>query len=306
MITGCVGFYDPGDYSYTPSKEAIKEQRIKDSIKVYIQARSPMGYNYKSLEFGEVFVIKDEEIKKLDKLLEEKNYLPFRKDEYGSEYDKKEKDLLEAIDQQKEYLKENNIYPWYEVNHLYAFENVISDSAIVYEFDFEVYPNYDIKDVHKKMDLTLDPKRYKMLKYFLAQNPVYETNDWMYNEEKNSEFYTAAYAALDAPSDYKDKLMLTIIDMTQYIYDKDAFDENDFAKKQMLRWEKENVEEQLKTISISQLNTVIDTLDEQPILTGYTMRHDFYTENIDDLRRFEFEFDLNYVITRITEKKVEE
>lgn len=305
-MSGCVGFYVPEDYTYTPSKEAVKEQKVHDSIMKYVQERSPSGYNYKSLEFGEVYVIKDDEIKKLDQLIEEKNYLPFKKDEYGDQYEKKEKELQEKIDQQKKYLKDNKIYPWYEVNHLYAFENVISDSAIVYEFDFELYPNYTVKDVHKKMDLTLDPKRYKMFKYFLAQSPVYETNDWMYNEQKNNEFYTAAYAALENESDYKDKLLLTIIDMTQYIYDKDSFDENDFAKKQMLRWEKEKTQDDMKTISISQLGNTMDTINGQAILVGYKMKHDFYTESIEEIRRFEFDFDLNYVIVRVTEIKVEE
>ncbi|MCB9189666.1 MAG: hypothetical protein H6599_10355 [Flavobacteriales bacterium] len=299
-----MGFYVTEDTSGVEPEALKKEERVQDSIKAYIQLRTPSGYSYKSLEFGELYVIKDPEIKKLDHFIEELNYLPFKEEELGTGYEKAKKDLEDKITAQEEYLKKNKIYPWYEVNHLYALENVISDSAIVYEFDFEVYPNYKIKDVHRKMEVSLDAKRYKMLKYFLAESPVYETNDWQYNERMNSEFYSAALSALASETDYKDKLLITIIDMTQYIYEKDSFDENDFAKKQMLRWEKENLNEDLKTISMSQLNASIDTIEGSPIITGYSMTHDVYTESLDDKKRFNYYYDLNYVIVKVIEQKL--
>ncbi len=306
FLTGCIGFYVPEGYEEVDTEAVIKEARIQDTIKHYVQGKSPMGYNYKSLEFGDVYVIKDEEIKKLDDLLEQKNYLPFKEDELGADYEKTEKNLQAKIDKQKAYLKENNIYPWYEVNHLYAFEHVISDSAIIHEFDFEVYPNYRVKDVHKKMGVSLDAKQYKFFKHFLNQEPVYKGSDWQWEEEMNSEFYAAAFSALENEEYYKDKLLLTIIDMTGYIKEKNNFDENDFAKIQLLKWEKQFLDVTPKTISISQLKSTIDTLEGNPVLTGYTMNHDFYTESIDDKRRFEFYFDLNYVILRVTEQKVNE
>lgn len=307
FFTGCIGFYPPTDPSFEfNAKQDIKEQRIQDSIEKYILERTPPGYHYNSLEFGDLYVIKDAEIKKLDKLIEEMNYLPLEADKYSQEeFQKKEKKLQEDIDTQKQLLKEKKIYPWYEINHLYALENLINDSVLVYEFDFEIYPNYSVKDVHSKMSISMDAKRYKMLKFFLNQSPVYSTGDWMYNEKMNNEFYTAALAALGSETEYKDKLLLTIVDMTQYIYDRNEFDENDFAKKQMLRWEKENVQEQLKTISMSKLKSTIDTLDGQPVLTGYVMTHDVYTESIDNKKRFSFSFDLNYVITKVTEQNKE-
>lgn len=304
FLTGCVGFYVPDDYNYIPSNEEVKDIRIQDSIKQYVQERSPMGYSYHDLEFGELYVIKDDEIKKLDKLIQEKNQLPLKADEYGAEYASVEQKLQQEIDAQKAFLKKNNIYPWYEINHLYAFENLASDSAIVYEFDFEVYPNYQIKDVHKKMALTLDPDRYKTLQYFLEQKPVYESSDWQWQEMKNSEFYNAAFSALENESDYKDKLLITIIDMTDYIRKRNSFDENDFAKKQIFNWEKNYIDQPLKTISISQLKSEIDTLDNQAILTGYSMTHDVYTEHLDDKTRFKYFFDLNYVITQVVEQKL--
>ena len=58
---------------------------MKDSIESYIQGRTPAGYHYNSLEFGELYVIKDEEIKKLDKLIEEMNYLPLQADKNSEE-----------------------------------------------------------------------------------------------------------------------------------------------------------------------------------------------------------------------------
>jgi DNA polymerase III delta prime subunit len=294
------------DYIPIDNKAALKEERVQDTLSAYIIERTPVGYSYSSLEFGDVYVIKDEEIKKLDKLIEEKNQLPLQKESLGDGYAAAEKEIQEKIDAQKKHLKDNNIYPWYEVNHLYAMESVVSDSALIYEFDFEIYPNYTVKDVHKKMGLSLDPKRYKYFKYFLDQKPVYKSGDWEWEETKNSEFYTAAFAALENEQDYKDKLLLTIIDMTKYIKEKNSFDENDFAKKQMLRWEKDNVQGQLKTISISKLKSSIDTLDGVAMLMGYYMNHDVYTDSIQDKTRFSYSFDLNYVITKVTEQKLGE
>lgn len=306
FLTGCVGFYMPEDYDQSYTEAAIKEERIHDSIEHYVQGKGPVGYNYKSLEFGELYVIKDDEIKKLDKLIEEKNQLPLKVDQYGSDYNKIEKELQEKIDKQKAYLKENKIYPWYEVNHLYAFENLINDSAIIYEFDFEMYPNYTVKDVHMKMTLTIDAKQYKTLKYFLDQKPVYDSEDWEWEQSKNREFYNAAFTALENETVYKDKLLLTLIRMTDYIKSRNDFDESDFAKKEILKWEKDNVSDQLKTISISQLKSDMDTVDNQVVLVGYHMEHEVYTESIKDKTRYDYYFDLNYVITRVTEEKLSE
>lgn len=294
----------PEDYDHSYSEGVVKEVKIHDSIKHYVQGKTPVGYNYRSLEFGELFVIKDRATERLDELIEEKNQLPLKAEQYGSEYEKVEKELDDKIEKQKAYLKENNIYPWYEVNHLYAFENLINDSAIINEFDFEVYPNYTVKDVHFKMSLSISPKQYKTLRYFLDQKPVYESEDWEWKERKNNEFYSAAFAALENESDYKDKLLLTLINMTDYIKKRNDFDESDFAKKEMLHWEKENVSEQLKTISISQLKSDIDTIDDKAILVGYHMDHEVYTSSIDDKTKFQYYFDLNYVITRVIEQKL--
>lgn len=301
-LSGCLGFYVTEQYHIESSEAIEKEGKVQDTIESYVQGKSPTGYNYKSLEFGDLYVIKDEEIKKLDELIEEKNQLPLKAGQYGAKLDSVEKSLDDKIEKQKQHLKENNIYPWYEVNHLYAFENIVNDSAMIYEFDFEVYPNYEIKDVHKKLGVTLGPKRYKIFKYFLDQKPVYDSDDWAWQESKNSDFYAAAYAALDNEVNYKDKLLLTIIDMTQYIKSNNSFEENDFAKKQVLKWESENIQESLKTLNLSKLKNSIDTLDGEPILSGYLMTHDVFIDTPENKKKFKFYFDLNYVIIKVLEE----
>lgn len=303
LFQGCVGFYEPTDYNYDQKEAENKEERIQDSIENYLRFKMPSGFNYQPYDFGDVFVIKDPEIKKLDQLIETKNYLPLKAEQTGENIDAQMAEIEKKIEAQKTYLKENNIYPTYEVNHIYAMEHITSDSALINELDVELYPNYRVKDLHLKMSVMLNGARYKVFKSFINQDPVYDSGDWSWDSEKNSDFYTAAFAALENETDYKDKLLVTILDMSDYIKSHRSFDDNDFAKTQALRWEKEFLTEDYKTLRIDKLENTIDTMDQQPLLVGYSLLHEVYLEKPDSTHKFVFSFDLNYVITKVIEER---
>lgn len=303
FLTGCVGFYEPTSYDYSASQDKERDEKVRDSVKHYLQSKTPIGFNYEPYEFGELLVEKSEEIKKLDQLIEQKNRLPLKADELGSSYDAKLKELDDKIKAQKEYLKSNNIYPVYKINHIYALENITSDSAMINELDLELYPNYSVKDVHLKMQVALNKARYKTFKYFIRQEPVYESDDWSWQNDKNNTFYSAAFEALNNEQDYKGRLLVTILDMTDYIKQHNDFDENDFAKEQVFIWESENLSTAYRTYQIGKLQNDIDTINSQPIMIGYELTHEVFETNPDSIHKFVYSFDLNYVITRVIESK---
>lgn len=304
LLSSCVGFYTDTNYDAQGAKEEEKKERVIDSLKSYVSSKTPPGYSYKSFAFGELYVIKDEEIKKLENLIDQRNKLEYEEAKYGSEWEKVKSEADQKVTNQKKYLKENNIFPWYEINHLYSYENVVNDSALIYEFDFEIYPNYKVKDVHQKMMVPLSPKKYRTFQFFMEQKPVYDSEDWQWENRMNQEFYNAALTALDNETEYKNELLLTILDMTDFIKENNKFDENDFAKKQMFQWENLNMPNNYKTVKIIQLRDHIDTINGQPILTGYNLERQVYESSPDSLILLNYEFDLNYVIVRVTEEKI--
>lgn len=78
LFQGCVGFYEPADYNYEQKEVENKEERIQDSIENYLRFKMPSGFNYQPYDFGDVFAIKDPEIKKLDQLIETKKLSSFK------------------------------------------------------------------------------------------------------------------------------------------------------------------------------------------------------------------------------------
>lgn len=300
-LNACLGNYPTSTPTSSNVSKISKEEKVKEGVSNHVKiAFASMG-SYKNFKFGELFMLKPKEILELDEMIEKKNQMPLQYELYGDSLEQ----VIEAQDVKiafkKQEIQDNGIYPWYEINHIFAIQPVTGDSATVYEYDFEVYPNYTIKEAHQNMMLPLSKKEYSTFKIFMNQSPVYESSDYGWANEMNSSFYTTCYAALDNEKEYKGELLKTIIRMTDYIRSNNQFNEKDFTLKVVQEWEKVNLPEIVSVGKYEKLAPFISKVDEVDVITGYQLNHILKEDSVSK-SGYSFLFDLNFVLTSVKEK----
>ncbi len=288
----------------TPTKAKInKPTKVKETINNHVYSVFQDKGSLTGYQFGELYFFKPQEIKDLDKLIEEKNNLPNLVGDYNEELDEKLEIQEKKIAKQKKKLKDENIFPWYEQRWIFAV-TFLNDSTQLYEYNFEVYPNYKIKDVKEQMSVHLSKSELSTFEYFINQNPLFESDtDYRWANEMNAKMYDQLFAALEAEKDHKSELLKTILNMVTYIQKKNSFDENNYTKEFVIKWEKENLKNyediiSLKRTPLQQITTNIDDID---VLTGYQIKHSFVRSGSSDVKVLIFNFDLNFVLLNAIE-----
>ncbi len=305
VLNSCLGYasaYENSTKESSPSKEDKVKKAISDHI---LKVFSEKGA-YKNYLYGELFVLKPKEILELDQLIDEKNKLPLRTDELGKKYDSVMQAQEVKIAFKKQEIKDNKIYPWYEISHLFAIVPLKKeDSVSVYELDFEIYPNYTIKDVHQKMLLLLSNDEYLVFKAFMNQDPLYQTNNYSYDYDMNNAFYSQSIAAIESEEDYKGELIRTILDIMIYIKKNNAFDEDAFMLEKVIRSEPKFINPEYKVVDYSKPSPILSQIDNNEVITGYEIKVNCKDEINDGNFVYLFQFDLNFVLTSVTREIIE-
>ena len=297
MLTGCLGNYPVVTSTTSNVEKKTKEEKVKESISNHLTTSFAEYGEYKNFQFGELFMYKPKEIKELDELISVKNNLPIKQ---NADLDNLDAELAAQdtkIEAKKLEIKEKKIYPWYEVNHIFAIIPKDGDSTTVYEYDFEVYPNYSIKDVHQKMILKLSPKEFKSFKRFFNQDPVYESEDYYWASNMNNTFYVQCFSAIENEDEYTGELIRTILKMSEYIRSNNEFKEGDFTLKLAKEWVFFHLKPALNIGEYSELTPVIETYEGKDIITGYEINHTY--SEAEKENKITFYFDLNFVLIRI-------
>lgn len=298
LFTSCLGNY-PTINTTTPSAKS-KEESVKECVTNHIKKSFEGQGTYKNFKFGELYVLKPAEIIELDKLIDFKNQLPLKSAQYGDKLDSVTNAQDVKIAFKKQEIKDKNLFPWYEIDHIFSLVPNSGDSVILYEFNFEVFPNYTVKEVHQKMSVVLTKKEYKTFEYFFRQSPVYESDNYSWDYEMNNAFYAQCFAAIEAEEDNKADLIKTIIAMTDYIVLNNQFDEKDFTKQSVKNWEKDNLDSNYSFGSYDALTPVLVNVDGQEVIAGYEILHHLKKQEEEVV--LVFSFDLNFVLTTVLEK----
>lgn len=301
----CLGYSNAYENTTTESSVS-KEEKVKKAISDHILKVFSEKGAYKNYLFGELYVLKPKEILELDKLIDQKNKLPLKTDELGNKYDSVMAAQEVKIAFKKQEIKDNRIYPWYEISHLFAIIPLKKqDSVSIYELDFEIYPNYTIKDIHQKMMLKLSDDEYIVFKAFMDQDPLYKSNNYSYDFDMNNAFYSKSLAAIEAEEEYKDELIRTILDMMIYIKKNNKFDEDAFTLEKIIRSERKFINPEFKVVDYGNLTPVLSLIENVDVVTGYetivTCKDEI--DNIDII--YKFQFDLNFVLTSVNREILE-
>jgi hypothetical protein len=296
LFIGCLGNYPVSTSTTSNVTKISKEDKVKEGVSNHVKTSFAKIGAYKNVQFGELFLLKPKEILELDEMIEIKNQLPLQREIYGD-------NLQNVIDSQdikiaykKQEIQDKHIYPWYEINHLFAIVPVEKDSVGVYEYDFEVYPNYTIREAHQKLAVQLSKTQFKTFEKFMNKTPVYESEDYNWAYEMNSKFYTQCLAALEEENDYKDELLKTILNMMNYITVHNEFNEKDFALKVAKKWELLNMNTSLDDGEYSELSPLLSSIDDVEVISGYQIVRKFNDSTKDP---YIFIFDLNFVLISV-------
>jgi hypothetical protein len=297
LLNSCLMNYPV--YNSTAPTKPTKQETIQLNISNYTTSKFIEKGTYKSFQFGELFVTKPAEIKQLDDLIEIRNTLPLMEEHYGDKLDSiitKQDALIEA---KKSEIKTKNIYPIYEMSHLFSI-SVSKDLFEIYEFDYSLYPNYTVKDVKQLMFLELTNKEYQLFLHLSNQRPLFTSNPSL-----DPIFYTQFFTALDAEKNFKPELLKNILKIIEYILRKDNFDEMDFCQSIAKDWVFNNpiyIEPKTDGFSKNELIQILvsDTNNFQK-LVGYNLTYLFTVKEKEARvqKKLDFDFDLNFLLTRV-------
>lgn len=286
-------------YESTAPQKPSKQETIKQNISNYTTSKFVERGTYKSFQFGELFITKPTEIQQLDQLIEVRNTLPLMEDHYGDKLDsviKKQDALIEA---KKNEIKTNNIYPIYEMSHLFSI-NVNKDLYEIYEYDYSLYPNYKVKDVKQLLFLELNAKEYQLFLHFTNQRPLFDGNPSLDNA-----YYTQFYTALDTEKEFKPELLMNILKIIDYIRKKDKFDEHDFCQTIAKEWVFSNAtfnEVKPEGFAKNELVHILQT-DSNNVkkLIGYNLTYLFTVKENESRvqKKLDFDFDLNFLLIKV-------
>lgn len=291
-----MGNYPVATSGNSSVSEKTKEEKVKEGVSNHVKSAFADFGAYKNIEYGELFLLKPKEVLELDEMIEVKNQLPLQREKYGEK-------LQSVIDSQdikiaykKQEIQDKHIYPWYEIDHLFAIMPPEMDTVTVYEYDFEVYPNYTIKEAHQKLAVKLSKEEFKTFETFINKEPIYESQDYNWAYEMNTKFYNQCIAALEEEEEYKGELLKTILKMIDYISIHNEFDEKDFTLKTVKKWEEKNVENPMGEGKYEELKPLISNVDGSEVIFGYQIIHQF---NDTSIAPFIFVFDLNFVLISV-------
>jgi hypothetical protein len=300
-LQSCLMNY-PVTTTNTPPKPS-KEEQVKQNISNYVTSKFVEKGSYESVQFGKLFVFKPKEIEELDQLIEVRNMLPTMEENYGSKLDSVIQHQDRLIENKKNEIKSKNIYPLYEISHLFIIK--ISDTKYeMYEFDFSLYPNYSVKDVKQLLYLELNEKEFKSFQHLTNQEILF-----VGEPEKDIQFYSQFYTAIEAEQHHKPELIKTILRIIEYIKKYDKFDENDFCQIQAKEWVVGRPEySQVKSEGFvkNELTPVIETDSTgYQKLKGYQLTYLFSSKENEgqEITKLDFEFDLNFVIIKVSTSK---
>jgi hypothetical protein len=294
-LAGCMMHYGPTDFE---AAKPSKEQQIRTSISDYTKKSLQERGQYRGFLYGELYVTKTKEIIELDELIDRRNILPTLEDQYGNRLDSAIAAQDHLIALKKQEIKEKNLYPLYEISHLFSV--MLNEKEFeIYEFDFNLYPNYTIKDVKQLMVVQLDAAKYRQFVHLMEQRPLTD------NYQIDVAYYTQFFTALENEKVFKAELLVNILQVMEFILKHGNFDQHAFCRQLAEDWMKKNANyASYKSLGFKpqELQPVLTKVEGQgEYITGYNLTHQFQfiQDNAIIDSELKFEFDLNFLLIRV-------
>jgi len=217
--TSCFVFQDTEQIQKTEQENqyALKKKRAQDSVSNYIKRFTLPSETYFAYDFSELYELKPKEILEYEELVKQKKRLPLLENTYHNQIEAKERELDSLIAIKKKYIKTNRIYASIEIGHIYALKS--TDSTIVTEQIFNLYPNFIVRDYTIKYNLKLSKKELSAYERYINRKPLFMSYNQLDDERIDHDFYTNLSTELDKRED-KNSFLKHILILVDLIHQK--------------------------------------------------------------------------------------
>lgn len=280
-----LGLFLLGQFSFNVvAQNSTPQTRAEQSVIDYLNTKFPEDeYTVHNYEFGNLMKITPAEIVEVEKLKKE------AADVYI--FDPKRDSIMEVYDslikKQVTYIKENKIFPHYELNHFFTIKKDFEETKL-YESTFSLYPDGKIMDINNHLTYDLLESEYDAYYTYYLKEPLFK------NEENDKKTYAYLTSLYENEKQDKHAVMRTILAVVYTMSDLGAYDTIAVSRAQTIKWLIENGLTDFNTLTFSNVSPINDSGIIKPL--GYNIKVRLNGENP---KAFYVEFDYDYVIRGI-------
>lgn len=205
--------------------EPSPQERAQNNVEEYIKKKFGTSLTYKNYNFGELFRIKKAEQKQLDELVELRNLVPEMKNHYGNKTDSVLAHYDTLIAQKQREIKAKNIKSDYIISHVFTMKKSSGEGS-VYETDFILNDQLEVKDLRMKMAVELDKDDFDWFYYFFQKYPLFNSGDYDKDVAMSNNLYDYYNNRLAFLKDGKDEFLKTALRVTRIVHKTKKFDPN--------------------------------------------------------------------------------
>ena len=285
--------------------EQEKLKKIKQSVRIYTIEKFKFLGTYSPYSFGELVTIKPKEIIEYDQLLSLQAELPKLEENYGEKLDSVIAENNSRIASKKQEIRDNKIYHYYKIDHLFIIREK-KGADVLYEIDFQIYPNLKIKDVSIQLKTKLTAEKKDLFVYFIEQFPLVEDEDPYIQKEINTKLHQQLSDALANETVNKEAVFHQVLNIVKFIRKHNQFDADLFCANQVKKWIKKN-EASAYNLNYRPGKFTRLKLTNDTVINGNSiMYHRFRFQSKSSSMKqtaLSFEFDPNYLFVEIIEYK---
>lgn len=255
----------------TPQDRA--ENAVINHLKTTFKDKEYHGY-----EFGDLYKITPPEISSLDSIKNKAKLV--NNDSLLNYYDS-------LIKLKTKEIKEKKLFSTYEINHFFTLKEKFKN-PVLYEYNFELFPDGKIKDAREQMEYKLTPDEYNYYYYYYMRKDLY--ND----SKQNEALYNYLETLYTNETISKEAAMGTILTVAKVVYEYNVYDTILISRIEAQKWLSKNLKESYTINKYSDVNSIKDTNN---IILGYNLFVELTIK--DSTEAYYFEFDYDYILRGI-------
>lgn len=257
----------------TPQDRA--ESAVVNHLKTTFKDKEYHGY-----EFGDLYKITPPEISSLDSIKNKAKLVNNNNDSLLGYYDS-------LIKLKTKEIKEKHLFSTYEINHFFTLKEKFKN-PVIYEYNFELFPDGKIKDAREQMKYQLTPDEYNYYYYYYMRKDLY--ND----SKQNEALYNYLETLYTNETISKEAAMGTILTVAKVVYEYNVYDTILISRIEAQKWLSKNLKESYTINKYSDVNSIKDT-------NNNTLGYNLFVELTikDSTEAYYFEFDYDYILRGI-------
>lgn len=254
----------------TPQDRA--ESAVINHLKTTFKDKEYHGY-----EFGDLYKITPPEISSLDSIKNKAKLVNTNNDSLLGYYDS-------LIKLKTKEIKEKQLFSAYEINHFFTLKEKFKN-PVLYEYNFELFPDGKIKDAREQMKYQLTPDEYNYYYYYYMRKDLY--ND----SKQNEALYNYLETLYTNETISKEAAMGTILTVAKVVYEYNVYDTILISRIEAQKWLSKNIKESYTINKYSDVNSIKDTNNNT---LGYNLFIELTIK--DSTEAYYFEFDYDYIL----------